>query len=51
MIRTPAEKCSQADRRIDNPDIPEVMPGSVVVVTEGLRPVAFFHVERVDGSD
>lgn len=33
---------------VPNEGLQEVRPGSVVVVTEGSRPVAYFHVRTVD---
>jgi hypothetical protein len=56
VVRSAGRKAwrSEAEARwlvLDNPDAPRVVPGSVVVVTEGLRPVAYFHVERVGATD
>jgi hypothetical protein len=35
---------------VENAGPQEVRPGSVVVVTEGARPVAYFHVHEVQSE-
>jgi hypothetical protein len=36
---------------LDNSEMPRIEAGTVIVVTEGLRPVAYFHLAVVPASD
>jgi hypothetical protein len=50
----PTKSRSRADGRWLFPEVAgefAIKPGVTVVVTEGRRPVAFFHIDAVDGNE